>query len=57
VKYWFSVNDEEQEKRFQDRMRNPIKRWKLSTMDVESRRHWVDYSQAKDLCSPEPTLK
>jgi len=49
VKYWFSVNDEEQEKRFQDRMRNPIKRWKLSAMDVESRRHWVDYSQAKDL--------
>ena len=49
VKYWFSVNDEEQEKRFQDRMRNPIKRWKLSTMDIESRRHWADYSQAKDL--------
>jgi polyphosphate kinase len=43
------VNDEEQEKRFQDRMRNPIKRWKLSAMDIESRRHWVDYSQAKDL--------
>ena len=40
IKYWFSVNDEEQEKRFQDRMRNPIKRWKLSAMDVESRRHW-----------------
>jgi polyphosphate kinase len=49
VKYWFSVNDEEQEKRFQDRMLNPIKRWKLSAMDIESRRHWVDYSQAKDL--------
>ena len=49
VKYWFSVNDEEQEKRFQDRMRNPIKRWKLSAIDVESRQHWVDYSQAKDL--------
>jgi len=48
VKYWFSVNDEEQEVRFQDRMRNPIKRWKLSKMDVESRRHWVDYSKAKD---------
>ena len=42
VKYWFSVNDEVQEARFQDRMRNPIKRWKLSTMDIESRRHWVD---------------
>src|ERR1700720_2988483 len=49
VKYWFSINDEEQENRFQDRMRNPIKRWKLSAMDIESRRHWVDYSKAKDL--------
>jgi polyphosphate kinase 2 len=48
VKYWFSVNDEEQEKRFQERMRNPIKRWKLSHMDIEARRHWVDYSKAKD---------
>ena len=47
VKYWFSVTDEEQEKRFQDRMHNPIKRWKLSSMDIESRRHWVDYSRAK----------
>ena len=49
IKYWFSVNDEEQEKRFQERMRNPIKRWKLSSMDIESRRHWVDYSKAKDV--------
>ena len=48
VKYWFSVNDEEQETRFQDRMHSPIKRWKLSGMDVASRRHWVDYSRAKD---------
>jgi polyphosphate kinase len=48
VKYWFSVNDEEQEKRYQERMRNPIKRWKLSPMDIEARRHWVDYSKAKD---------
>ena len=48
VKYWFSVSDEEQEKRFQERMLNPIKRWKLSPMDIESRRHWVDYSRAKD---------
>jgi polyphosphate kinase 2 len=48
VKYWFSVNDEEQELRFQDRMRNPIKRWKLSNMDIASREHWVDYSRAKD---------
>ena len=49
IKYWFSVIDEEQERRFQARIRNPIKRWKLSPMDVESRRHWVDYSRAKDL--------
>jgi len=48
IKYWFSVNDEEQERRFQERMRNPIKRWKLSRMDIQSRRHWVDYSRAKD---------
>jgi polyphosphate kinase len=49
IKYWFSVSDEEQEKRFAERMRNPIKRWKLSSMDVESRKHWVEYSQAKDV--------
>ena len=48
IKYWFSVNDEEQERRFQERIRNPIKRWKLSPMDLESRRHWVEYSRAKD---------
>ncbi len=49
VKYWFSVSDDEQEKRFVDRMKNPIKRWKLSPMDVESRHRWVDYSRAKDV--------
>jgi polyphosphate kinase 2 len=49
IKYWFSVNDEEQEKRFAERMRNPIKRWKLSPMDLESRKHWVEYSRAKDM--------
>jgi polyphosphate kinase len=49
IKYWFSVNDEEQEKRFADRMHNPIKRWKLSPMDLESRKYWVEYSRAKDL--------
>ena len=48
IKYWFSVSDEEQERRFQERMRSPIKRWKLSPMDVESRKHWVEYSKAKD---------
>jgi len=57
VKYWFSVNDEEQETRFQERMRNPIKRWKLSGMDVESRRHWVDYSRAKDAMFAETDTK
>jgi len=48
VKYWFSVNDGEQEKRFQERIHNPIKRWKLSPMDMESRKHWIEYSRAKD---------
>jgi polyphosphate kinase 2 len=48
VKYWFSVSDEEQEKRFQERMKNPTKRWKLSPMDLESRKHWAEYSRAKD---------
>ena len=49
IKYWFSVNDEEQEKRFQERIRNPSKRWKLSPMDMESRKHWIEYSKAKDV--------
>ena len=48
IKYWFSVSDEEQEKRFAERMRNPIKRWKLSPMDLEARKRWVEYSMAKD---------
>jgi polyphosphate kinase 2 len=48
IKYWFSVSDAEQERRFQERMDNPTKRWKLSPMDLESRRHWADYSRAKD---------
>jgi polyphosphate kinase 2 len=49
LKYWFSVSDEEQEKRFLERARNPIKRWKLSPMDLESRKRWVEYSKAKDV--------
>jgi len=49
VKYWFSVSDEEQERRFKGRMENPIKRWKLSPMDLKSRERWVDYSRAKDM--------
>jgi polyphosphate kinase 2 len=48
IKYWFSVSDKEQEQRFQARMADPTKRWKLSPMDMESRLHWVEYSQAKD---------
>jgi len=48
VKYWFSVSDEEQEKRFQARLEDPTKRWKLSPMDIESRNRWEDYSYAKD---------
>jgi polyphosphate kinase 2 (PPK2 family) len=48
IKYWFSVSDEEQEKRFQERIDNPLKRWKISEMDLVSRTHWVDYSIAKD---------
>jgi len=48
VKYWFSVSDAEQERRFQDRIDDPTKRWKLSPMDLQSRARWVEYSRAKD---------
>ncbi len=48
VKYWFSVSDEEQERRFQARIHDPMRRWKLSDMDLESRARWVEYSRAKD---------
>ena len=48
IKYWFSVSDEEQEKRFQARIDDPTKRWKLSPMDLTARSRWVDYSRAKD---------
>ena len=48
VKYWFSVSDEEQERRFRTRVDDPTRRWKLSGMDLESRRRYVDYSRAKD---------
>src|SRR4051812_7813114 len=48
IKYWLSVGDEEQEKRFQERAGNPAKLWKLSPMDLASRKHWVEYSKAKD---------
>ena len=48
IKYWFSVSDEEQEARFLERINDPLKRWKFSEMDVESRTRWVEYSRAKD---------
>ncbi len=48
IKYWFSVSDKEQEKRFQSRINDPTKRWKLSPMDLNSRARWVEYSKAKD---------
>jgi len=48
IKYWFSVSDAEQERRFQKRLKDPSKRWKLSPMDMESRQRWAHYSQAKD---------
>ena len=49
IKYWFSVNDEEQEKRFRKRVNDPLKRWKLSRMDIVSREKWDEYSKAKDI--------
>lgn len=48
TKYWFSVSDEEQEKRFLERLNNPMKRWKFSDMDLNSRTRWAEYSRAKD---------
>ena len=49
VKYWFSVSDTEQEKRFQARLTDPTRRWKLSPMDLEARNRWVEFSRAKDV--------
>jgi len=48
IKYWFSVSDAEQERRFRQRINDPTRRWKLSPMDVQSRSRWVEYSRAKD---------
>jgi polyphosphate kinase 2 (PPK2 family) len=48
IKYWFSVSDDEQERRFQGRLNDPTKNWKLSPMDLQSRARWVEYSRAKD---------
>ena len=57
VKYWFSVSDEEQEKRFQARIDDPTKRWKLSPMDLQSRSRWVEYSRAKDVMFAHTDIK
>ena len=48
IKYWFSVSDDVQEERFQARLTDPMRRWKLSPMDLKSRENWVEYSRAKD---------
>ncbi len=48
IKYWFSVSNAEQERRFKERIENPLKRWKISPMDIESRNKWVEFSVAKD---------
>jgi polyphosphate kinase len=48
VKYWFSISDEEQDRRFQDRLDNPLKRWKFSEMDLDGRDRWEEFSHAKD---------
>ncbi|WP_432666582.1 polyphosphate kinase 2 [Wukongibacter baidiensis] len=49
IKYWLSVSDEEQEKRFKERIKNPLKQWKISPMDLESRTRWSKYARAKDV--------
>ena len=48
IKYWFSVSDAEQERRFQSRISDPVRRWKLSPVDLQGRSRWVDFSKAKD---------
>lgn len=57
IKYWFSVSDEEQERRFRSRLHEPLKRWKLSPMDLESLTRWVDYSKAKDAMMAHTDIK
>ncbi|MGI9509313.1 MAG: polyphosphate kinase 2 [Geminicoccaceae bacterium] len=57
LKYWFSVSDAEQERRFQGRIQDPTKRWKLSPMDLESRSRWVEYSRAKDVMFAHTDIK
>ena len=57
IKYWFSISDEVQEERFQSRIKDRTKRWKLSDMDLESRAKWVDYSKAKDVMFAHTDIK
>ena len=57
IKYWFSVSDKEQERRFQARLKEPTKRWKLSPMDLESRKKWMEYSRAKDVMFAHTDIK
>ncbi len=57
IKYWFSVSDEEQERRFHSRIDDPVKRWKLSPMDLESRKRWIEYSKAKDVMFAHTDIK
>jgi polyphosphate kinase len=49
IKYWFSISDEEQSIRFLGRIHDPLKQWKLSPMDLESRRRWEEYTKAKEI--------
>ncbi len=57
IKYWFSVSDEEQERRFQCRIKDSTKRWKLSDMDLQSRVKWIEYSKAKDIMFAHTDIK
>src|SRR6478672_4192619 len=57
LKYWFSVRDEDQERRFHERVGNPARRWKLGDMDIQSREKWVEFSKAKDAMFQHTDLK
>jgi polyphosphate kinase 2 len=57
LKYWFSVSDAEQERRLRQRIKDPVRRWKISGMDLQSRSHWVDYSRAKDVMLAHTDIK
>ena len=57
IKYWFSVSDSEQERRFQSRINDPVRRWKLSALDLQGRTRWVDFSKAKDILFAHTDIK